>query len=173
MLAASGVVDLAATVSVVRTGRADRGRSRSVRPRRNRIREGPDSDLFRLRHDLGGCKNGIVRVLFVVPGQSCLDECQRDVRSIHDDAGDQTSVPVSLLALDPDLLAEDKVGCELLGPVGEVRTGLRTVDAIEPDSCLLTAVVDRDGIDASDPQLRGRSRPFRWWGFFRKTPLPS
>ncbi len=67
------------------------------------------------------------------------------------------AIPVGLFALDANFLAERKVGCQLLGALGEIRTGLRTVDSIESDSSLLAPVVDRDRVAiVNTNDLRGK-----------------
>jgi len=54
-----------------------------------------------------------------------------------------------------NLLAEDKFRRELFGPLGEVCAGLRTVDPIQPDSCLFLAVVDGDRVSVRDANNLG------------------
>ena len=119
-------------------------------PRCDRIRQRPNTDLLLASAELSGSEDLVVGILLVVPSESRFDESQRHVRPVHDDPSYEPSVAIPLLAFDTNLLPEDEIGRELLRPLGEIRAGLWTIDRIQPNSCLLAAIVDGDRVSVRD-----------------------
>ncbi len=127
-------------------------------PRCNRIRQGPNADLLLSSDELSGSENLVVGVLLVMPCESCLDEGYRNICPVDFDSGYEPSVPIPLFAFNANLPSEDEVRSELLCPLGEIRAGLRAIDSIQPNSCLLAAIVDGDRIAVRDADDLGVER---------------
>lgn len=75
-----------------------------------------------------------------MPGKPRLDERDGGVLAIDDNPGDETTLPVVVLAPDLDVVPEHEGRRELLGLAAEVVSGLGAVDVAQADLHRLAVV---------------------------------
>lgn len=140
-------------------------------PRRDWIRLRPEPSLrsLRLGFELG--ERLVTRgVPPVPPGQALANELLVERAPIGEDKiGDRAAIPVDGLWLDPDHLAEGKLGGRNLGQTPEVLPRLRAINRKEPNLYRGPLPKDSDGVTPSEmpttfpenawPQAAGTQAP--------------
>lgn len=104
-------------------------------PRGDRCWVTPQADFtgasiqFGLRISTAISRQLFFLILFVVPGQACLNQTQIGIQAIDDHFADRSTVSVRLAPIHGDLLSKDQVAELLLGPLAESLSLFRRVNA--------------------------------------------